>query len=125
MATFRLEHVGIVVNPAKREETVRFYEQVFGWHTVRELGQVALFIGDGSGGRIELLFNDAAGPMNAPNHLAFVVPFDEFDQVAERIKATGVPMDARGTNPAGRILFFSDPAGTRAQIVGRPEPMPE
>jgi predicted enzyme related to lactoylglutathione lyase len=124
MATFRLEHVGVVVNPAKRDETVQFYEQVFGWHTVREIPG-AMFIGDGGGGRIEFLFNDSAGPMNAPNHLAFVVPIDDFDQIAERIRATGVPMDPPGTNPAGRILFFYDPAGNRAQIVGRPEPMPE
>src|SRR4051794_13677992 len=99
MATFRLEHVGIVVNPAKREETVRFYEQIFGWHTLREMPGV-MFVGDGSGGRIEFLFNDSAGPMNAPNHLAFVVPLEEFDQIAARIKETGVPMDEPMTNPA-------------------------
>ena len=37
MAAYRLEHVGIVVPPAKREATVNFYESVFGWQTVREM----------------------------------------------------------------------------------------
>lgn len=123
MATIRLEHVGIVVPPAAKEATVAFYERIFGWHLLREMPGVA-FMGDGSGGRLELLYQDTA-PMNAPNHLAFVVPLEEFDAIAATIRETGVPMDEPMTNPAGRLVFFNDPAGNRAQIVGRNAPMPE
>ena len=92
MAAYRLEHVGIVIPPEKREETMQFYQSVFGWQIVREMPGVA-FVGDGSGGRIEFLFNDK-GPMAPPNHLAFSVSLDEFDSLMEKIKATGAPVRA-------------------------------
>ena len=124
MATYRLEHVGIVVPPAKREATVNFYESVFGWRILREMPGVA-FIGDGAGGRIEFLFNDK-DPMAAPNHLAIGVPLAEFDSLMEKIKATGAPSEPPVDTPAGdRLFWFQDPAGSRAQIVGRSNPMPE
>ncbi len=124
MAAYRLEHVGIVVPPAKREATVNFYESVFGWRIVREMPNVA-FVADGSGGRIEFLFYDHA-PMNPPNHLAFGVPLAEFDALMEKIKATGAPSEPPNATPAGdRLFWFFDPVGTRVQIVGRANPMPE
>jgi len=124
MAAYRLEHVGIVIPPAKRKATVTFYESVFGWRVVREMPNVA-FIGDGSGGRIEFLFYDNE-PLNPPNHLAFSVPLAEFDALMEKIKATGVTFEPPVDTPAGdRLFWFFDPAGSRAQIVGRSNPMPE
>ncbi len=118
----RLEHVGVVTPPETVDAARQFYADVFGWTTLRE-GTGVIFIGDGAGGRLELLIQDAA-PMAAPNHLAFVIPLDEFDAYVSRIKATGVLMDAPMENPFGRLCFFSDPSGNRAQIVGRSEPMP-
>ena len=124
MAAYRLEHVGIVIPSAQREATMRFYESVFGWRLLREMPGVA-FVGDGSGGRIEFLFRDDP-PMAAPNHLAFLVALDEFDSLMEKIKATGAPSEPPVDTPAGdRLFWFHDPAGTRAQIVGRANPMPE
>lgn len=124
MAAYRLEHVGIVIPTEKREATMRFYESVFGWRLLREMTGVA-FVGDGSGGRIEFLFRDDP-PMAAPNHLAFLVSLDEFDGLMEKIKATGAPSEPPVDTPAGdRLFWFHDPAGTRAQIVGRANPMPE
>ena len=123
MASYRLEHVGVVVSPAKLDETRRFYESIFGWNTLREMPG-AIFIGDGSGGRIEFLVTDAA-PLNPPSHLAFVVPLSEFDTIMANIKGAGVAADEPRDNPSGdRLFFFSDPAGNRAQIVGRTNPMP-
>lgn len=125
MAAYRLEHVGIVIPPDKREATMQFYESVFGWRLLREMSGVA-FVGDGSGGRIEFLFNATAQPMAAPNHLAFGVSLAEFDSVMEKIKATGAPSEPVVDTPAGdRLFWFFDPAGTRVQIVGRANPMPE
>lgn len=124
MAGYRLEHVGIVVPPAQREATVQFYASVFGWRIVREMPNVA-FVSDGSGGRIEFLFYEQQ-PMNPPNHLAFSVPLAEFDALTEKIKATGAPSEPPVDTPAGdRLFWFFDPAGTRAQIVGRANPLPE
>jgi len=124
MAAYRLEHVGIVVPPAKREATVAFYESVFGWQVVREMPNVA-FVSDGSGGRIEFLFYDNE-TLNPPNHLAFSVPLAEFDALIEKIKATGVTHEPPVDTPAGdRLFWFFDPAGSRAQIVGRSNPMPD
>jgi len=121
---YRLEHVGVVTPPAARDATLQFYESVFGWRILREMTGVA-FIGDGSGGRIELLFMDRE-PMAPPNHLAISVSLGEFDAVMEKIKATGVPSEPPVDTPAGdRLFWFSDPAGNRAQIVGRSNPMPE
>lgn len=124
MAAYRLEHVGIVIPTDKREATMQFYESVFGWRLLREMPGVA-FVGDGSGGRVEFLFRDDP-PMAAPNHLAFSVSLDEFDGLMAKIKATGAPSEAPVDTPAGdRLFWFFDPAGTRAQIVGRSNPMPE
>lgn len=125
MATIRLEHVGIVVPPATKDATVAFYQSAFGWHILREMTGVA-FAGDGSGGRIEFLFMDGS-PMTPPNHLAFVVPLAEFDDLMAKIKAAGVPTDEKANDtPAGdRLFWFFDPAGNRVQIVGRATAMPE
>ncbi len=124
MAAYRLEHVGIVIPPDKRDATMQFYESVFGWRLLREMSGVA-FVGDGSGGRIEFLFMEKDA-MAAPNHLAFGVSLDEFDSLMAKIKATGAPSEPPVDTPAGdRLFWFFDPAGTRAQIVGRANPMPE
>jgi predicted enzyme related to lactoylglutathione lyase len=124
MAAYRLEHVGIVVPQDAREATMQFYESVFGWKLLREMSGVA-FVGDGTGGRIEFLFRDDP-PMAAPNHLAFGVSLDEFDSVTEKVKAAGAPSEPTVDTPAGdRLFWFFDPSGTRCQLVGRANPMPE
>jgi predicted enzyme related to lactoylglutathione lyase len=122
MATVRqLEHVGIGAARAKFDETVRFYEQVFGWHRVRENPGHFTFIGDGQGGRLEILPNDAP-PLASPHHLAFGVAMADFDATVAALKAAGAPVEAPTESPAGdRLCFFTDPAGNRAQIVARKE----
>ena len=119
----RLEHVGLGATREKYEETIRFYERVFGWHRIKESpGQLA-FIGDGEGGRLELL-NNGAPPLPAPHHLAFVVDPDQFDATMDSLREAGATVEEPSTNPFGdRLLFFNDPAGNRAQIVGRVEPL--
>jgi len=119
---YRLEHVGVIASPATVDATRKFYEGVFGWHTVRE-GKGVAFIGDGAGGCLELLIQDAA-PVAAPNHLALVVPMDEFDAIMTKVRAAGVPVDEPIVNEFGRLCFFSDPSGNRTQIVARTAPLP-
>lgn len=123
MSTIRLEHVGLGAAPDKYEETIRFYERVFGWHRIKESpGQLA-FVGDGEGGRIEIIVDDAP-PLPKPHHLAFVVDKEQFDAKMEALREAGARLEEPTTNPFGdRMVFFSDPAGNRAQIVGRLEPL--
>jgi catechol 2,3-dioxygenase-like lactoylglutathione lyase family enzyme len=124
MATVsRLEHIGIGTSRARYREMIQFYERVFGWHLIKEApGQLA-FIGDGAGGRIEIVANDAP-PLAAPHHLAFVVDLAEFDSTMETLKEAGAVVQEPSTNPFGdRLLFFTDPMGNAAQIVGRIEPL--
>ncbi len=75
-------------------------------------GKGVAFIGDGAGGRLELLIQDAA-PVAAPNHLALVVPIDEFDAILAKVRAAGVPADEPIANEFGRLCFFADPSGNR------------
>ncbi len=117
----RLEHVGIGASRTKFEETVRFYQRAFGWHIVRETPGVLAFVGDGSGGRIEILPDDAP-PLARPHHLAFSVPMSEFDRTISALRDAGAGVEAPTTNAVGdRLCFFTDPAGNRAQIVARTE----
>lgn len=119
----RLEHVGVGAARDKYEETIGFYERVFGWHRIKESPGELAFIGDGAGGRLEILANDAP-PLPNPHHLAFVVDQDDFDATMQALREAGAQLDEPMTNPFGdRLVFFSDPAGNRAQIVGRIEPL--
>ena len=69
--------------------------------------------------------------MNGAIHLEHVgVPttaetFDEFPALAERLTGVGIAIDEPFINDVGdQISFFNDPAGNRAQIVGRLKPLP-
>jgi catechol 2,3-dioxygenase-like lactoylglutathione lyase family enzyme len=115
----RLEHVGIGAAPDKYAQTIQFYERVFGWHRIKEHPGEITFIGDGAGGRLEILANTAP-PLALPHHLAFAVDLDEFEGTMEALRAAGAQLQKPLTNPFGdRLAFFTDPAGNVAQIVGR------
>ena len=62
-----LEHFGLVAPRDKFEAMLKFYEEVFGWHRIREVGDTIVFIGDGQGGRLELIVNDVP-PLPSPHH---------------------------------------------------------
>lgn len=118
-----LEHVGITTTKEKFQETVAFYQTVFGLKQVRE-GQDIVFLSDGQGGRVEVqAYGEPVLPH--PSHLAFNVPLDEFDQMVSKLRASGVKVDEPSMNVLGdRLCYFNDLAGNRAQIVGRKNPLP-
>ena len=125
MSTIRLEHVGLGAATDKYEETVAFYLKAFGWHKIKDVPGMGVFIGDGEGGRLEVLHNDAP-PLANPHHLAFVVDLADFDAKIDALREAGARLDPPSVNPLGdRLCFFSDPAGNRAQIVGRKEALAE
>jgi catechol 2,3-dioxygenase-like lactoylglutathione lyase family enzyme len=119
----RLEHVGIGATPDRFEETIRFYEQVLGWHRIKENPGDLAFVGDGQGGRLEILAREAP-PMTLPHHLAFVVDQADLQATLAALKASGVPVQEPTKNAFGdTMIFFTDPAGNTAQIVSRLEPL--
>ncbi len=118
-----LEHIAITSTHETFAQTLAFYQTVFGMKTIRE-GKDLVFISDGQGGRIELLMYGEPVLPN-PNHLAFNVPLDQFDAMVARLRASGAKVDEPGLAASGdRLCYFNDPAGNRAQIVGRKNPLP-
>jgi len=121
----RLEHVGIPARGELFDQTVHFYQQVFGWTIVREVkGEQRLtFIVDGQGGMREILDVEGPGIPN-PAHLAFMVPIAEFDSTRDRLSDKGVAFDPVTVTVSGdHLAYFSDPAGNRGQLVGRVQMM--
>jgi len=116
---YRLEHVGLGTSAETYEQTVSFYETVFGWHRIRELAGELTFLGDGHGGRFEI-FPSSSDIRSNPTHLAFAVPFNEFEAVLQRAAEAGATLDEPYVNEFDdRIGYFTDPAGNRAQVVAR------
>jgi catechol 2,3-dioxygenase-like lactoylglutathione lyase family enzyme len=125
MASIELEHIGIPAPGDTFEPTVRFYEQVFGMKIIREVNanQHLAFLSDGMGGRIEVLDTEGE-PMANPAHLAFMVPFPEFEETKARLAEQGVAFDPVFVTDTGdHLAYFNDPAGNRAQLVGRVTPL--
>ncbi|RIK42353.1 MAG: hypothetical protein DCC58_11105 [Chloroflexi bacterium] len=129
--TIPLEHVGIRTTAETFEPTIRLYTEVFGWRVIEERPSTGphdrlAFISDGRGGAFEVFVSSrTTGCIEHPAHLAFAVPFDDFPALAERLNQAGVTLDPPFINEVGdRIAFFSDPAGNRAQIIGRLKALP-
>jgi predicted enzyme related to lactoylglutathione lyase len=116
-----LEHFGLCAPRDKFEALLKFYEGVFGWHRIREVGDTIVFIGDGQGGRLELIVNDVP-PLARPHHGAFVLPMEHYDAARAALTDGEAEIVVEQTSPSGdRLLFFNDPAGNYMQIVFRIE----
>ena len=118
----RLEHVALPTTEETFAETVRFYQEQFGWKTIREIGsgsKAIAFVGDDAGSILEIYVAEGA-PMTNPAHIAFAVPIAEYDDLKAKLEAAGVTFDSDRENAAGdRLGYFRDPSGNSAQIVGR------
>jgi catechol 2,3-dioxygenase-like lactoylglutathione lyase family enzyme len=126
-----LEHVGVRATAATFDATVQLYTELFGWRVIEERPSSGpddrvVFLADGQGGAFEVFVSSSsAGVIDDPAHIAFAVPFAEFDALAERLKQAGVTLDPPFINDVGdQISFFNDPAGNRAQIIGRLKVLP-
>jgi predicted enzyme related to lactoylglutathione lyase len=119
----KMEHVGVYVPRDKFEAIISFYVDVFGWHVIRRVGETIAFVGDGSGGRMEILAGDEP-PLPKPHHVAFVLPMEQLDDAAKALEAAGAQLNPVTVSPSGdKLLFFFDPAGNYMQIVCRVNPM--
>jgi catechol 2,3-dioxygenase-like lactoylglutathione lyase family enzyme len=77
---------------------------------------------------VSLDYMDDDGPVH-PQHYAFLVTEDEFDQIFGRIEERGLPYWADphhrrpgevNTNDGGRGVYWSDPDGHNLEIITRP-----
>lgn len=117
----RLEHVGIWAAGDAFEPTVAFYKGAFGWTLYREMDYPSriAFLADGQGGIIEIL-DQPGSPMAHPNHLSFAVPVADYPAKRAQLEGLGRVFDLVLELPSGDVVaYFNDPAGNRAQIVGR------
>src|ERR1700694_2728302 len=104
----RLEHVGIGASRDTYEQTISFYEKIFGWHRIKDDRVHLAFIGEGDGGRLEILANDNP-PLVYPHHLAFVISEGAFDATVQALREAGATGQEPIINPFGdRLVFFSD-----------------
>jgi catechol 2,3-dioxygenase-like lactoylglutathione lyase family enzyme len=122
----RLEHVALPTTEETFESTVRFYQEQFGWKTIREIGSgptAIAFVADDAGSILEIYVAEGQ-PMTHPAHIAFAVPMPEYADLKARLEAAGVIFDINTENAAGdKLGYFKDPAGNCAQIVGRISPL--
>ncbi|GAA3813842.1 VOC family protein [Streptomyces phyllanthi] len=77
---------------------------------------------------VTLDYIDTTGPVT-PQHYAFLVSEDDFDEIFSRIRAAGLtywadPYHRRAmeinTNDGGRGTYFDDPNGHNLEILTRP-----
>jgi catechol 2,3-dioxygenase-like lactoylglutathione lyase family enzyme len=116
-----------IVASRDREESARFFTEVFGLPAAREFGPfLAVELNHGAS-----LDYAQVGPDEEirPQHYAFLVSEDEFDAIYGKIRDRGMQhwADPRGSRPGeinhidgGRGVYFQDPAGHYLEIITRP-----
>jgi catechol 2,3-dioxygenase-like lactoylglutathione lyase family enzyme len=121
--TVRLNHT--IVEAEDRDETADFMVDILGLDPATTYGPfrvVAL------GNDVSLDIVAADGPVH-PQHYAFLVTEEEFDQIWDRIKERGLTFWADpfhrqpgrvNTHDGGRGLYWSDPNGHNLEIITRP-----
>ena len=81
-----------------------------------------------AGNGVNLDFMEKHGEI-APQHYAFLLSEEEFDQIFGRVKEQGIPYWADpantkegeiNTNDGGRGFYFEDPNGHKLEVITRP-----
>ena len=113
-----------IVAAKDKHESAAFMADVLGLPAPVPFGQfVAVRLAHG------LTLDFATSGEVTPQHYAFLVGDDEFDQIFERIKERHVPYWADpgrsrpgqiNTNHGGRGVYFADPSGHFLEILTRP-----
>lgn len=121
--TVQLNHT--IVEALDREETAKFLVDVLGLEPATIFGPFRVVeLGNG----VSLDVAQAEGSVH-PQHYAFLVSEDEFDQIWGRIKERGLTFWADpfqrqpnqiNTHDGGRGLYWDDPNGHRLEIITRP-----
>ena len=116
-----------IVAAKDRQESATFFTELFGLPSAKEFGQfLAVELNHG----VSLDYAQVAeSEQIRPQHYAFLVSEDEFDEIYGRIRTRGLQhwADPRGSRPGeinhndgGRGVYFQDPAGHYLEILTRP-----
>lgn len=114
-----------IVQARDREETAAFLTGVLGLETAPVFGPFRV-VTLGNGVSLDVV---QAGETVTPQHYAFLVSDEEFDQIWDRIKSRGLTYWADphhhepgriNTHDGGRGLYWSDPNGHNLEIITVP-----
>ncbi len=121
--TITLNHT--IVYSRDKQASSAFLAELFGLPAPVAFGP---FLGVEVGNQVTLDFYDEEGE-GTPQHYAFLVSEDEFDQIFGRIQARGVAHWADpghrlegeiNTHDGGRGVYFDDPSRHSLEIITRP-----
>ena len=121
--TVQLNHT--IVQTRDKREAGTFFAEILGLPEPQPYGP---FLVLQTGNDVSLDFVDVAGPVH-PQHYAFLVGEEEFDQVLGRITDRGLTYWADpfhrqqgqiNQNDGGRGVYWSDPNGHNLEIITRP-----
>ncbi|GGO72322.1 VOC family protein [Nonomuraea cavernae] len=114
-----------IVESTDRDGTAAFLTDLLGLEPAPLFGPFRVVeLGNG----VSLDVMQSGGPVH-PQHYAFLVTEEEFDQIWDRIKGRGLTFwaDPRhdqpgtvNTHDGGRGLYWSDPDGHNLEIITRP-----
>ena len=114
-----------IVRVRDKRESATFLAEVLGVGPPTAFGPFLVVEVDNG---VSLDFADDHGPVH-PQHYAFLVGEDEFDQIFGRIRERGLPYWADpgrrrpgeiNTNDGGRGVYWEDPSGHFLEIITRP-----
>ena len=121
--TIELNHT--IVPSHDKEESVRFYEQMFGFKYEGPFGHFAPITIPSQ--NLTLDFADNGNPFE-PRHYAFKVSEPEFDEIFGRVKDAGLSYGSGPFSPEdgeinhwndGRGVYFRDPSGHLLELLTR------
>jgi catechol 2,3-dioxygenase-like lactoylglutathione lyase family enzyme len=114
-----------IVHVRDKEEAATFLAAILGVPAPTRYGPFLIVQVDND---VSLDFADDHGPVH-PQHYAFLVSEDEFDEIFGRIRERGLTYWADpfrrqpnevNTNDGGRGLYWQDPNGHSLEIITRP-----
>ena len=114
-----------IVRVRDKRESATFLAEVLGVGPPTAFGPFLVVEVDNG---VSLDFTDDHGPVH-PQHYAFLVTEDEFDQIFGRIRERGLTWWADpgrrrpgqiNTNDGGRGVYWEDPSGHFLEIITRP-----
>jgi catechol 2,3-dioxygenase-like lactoylglutathione lyase family enzyme len=121
--TIKLNHT--IVYSRDKQASSAFLAELFGLSAPVAFGP---FLGVEVGNEVTLDFYDEEGE-GSPQHYAFLVSEDEFDQIFGRMQARGLAYWADpghrlegeiNTHDGGRGVYFDDPSRHSLEIITRP-----
>jgi catechol 2,3-dioxygenase-like lactoylglutathione lyase family enzyme len=114
-----------IVRCRDQQKSATFLAEILGRPAPSRFGPFLVVAVDNG---VSLDFHDAEGEI-APEHYAFLIGEDDFDDIFGRIRARGLeywadPFQTRpneiNRNDGGRGVYFKDPDGHLLEIITRP-----